>query len=99
MFCFCVPEATRQASLDAFTQRFCCCCGARPRFAGVATSVSGARSPKAYFKDGHMKTEHILPGSAGMFVARAAGSDRFAANPLGALNTAGDRAVAPGASL
>ena len=96
MFCFCVPEATRQASLDAFTQRFC---GARPRFAGVATSVSGARSPKAYFRDGHAKTETILPGSAGMFVARAAGSDRFAANPLGALNTAGDRAVAPGATL
>jgi len=103
MFCFCVPEATRQASLDAFYQRFCCCCccgsGVRPRFAGVATSASGVRSPKAYFKDGHAKTETILPGSAGMFVARAGGSDRFAANPLGALNTVGDRAVAPGATL
>ena len=99
MFCFCVPEATRQASLDAFNSRFCCCCsGSRPRFAGAATSVSGARSPKAYFKDGHAKTETILPGSAGMFVARAA-SDRFAANPLGAINSVGERATAPGATL
>jgi hypothetical protein len=80
-FCL-VPPATRAASCDS---AYACCCWCLP--AGRRSTLAGAtRSPKSYFKDGHAKTEMVLPGSAGMFVERPVNSDRFAAaaanNPL-----------------
>jgi len=85
-FCL-VPPATRAASCEA---AYACCCCCLPGARGGMLAGATARSPRAYFKDGHAKTEMTMPGSAGMFVERpvVGSGDRFATNPLGALDGA-----------